>query len=76
MREREPHEAKLDVDAGERLGDDALARGRRRRERDDLVAVLGRHLGEARERAADVVVDARPLVRQRADVERDSHLAE
>ena len=46
---------------------------RRRRERDDLVAMLGRHLGEAGQRAAEVVVDARAFVRQRADIEGDPH---
>ena len=73
VRERERHEPQLDVDPGERLRDDALPGGRGRRERDDVVTVLGRDLGEAAERAADVVVHPGSLVGQRADVEGDSH---
>ena len=57
----------------ERLGDPRAARAgssaRRRRSR----GRPPRRLGEPGERAADVVADARPLVRERADVERDPH---
>ena len=45
---RQRDEPQLDVDAGERLGDGALARGRGRRERDDLVPALAGDLGEPR----------------------------
>ena len=75
MRAGQRDELRLDVDPGERLRDHALAGRRRRREGDDLVPERARGLGEAGERAADVVVHAGPLVRERADVEGDPHRA-
>ena len=58
VRERQEADPRLDVDARERLRDRPLPGRARRREGDDLVAPAGR-LDEPRERAADVVADAR-----------------
>jgi hypothetical protein len=73
VRAEERPQAQLHRDAVQRLRDHAPALRRRRRERDHLVAVARCRLGEAGERASDVVVDARPLVGQRRHVERDPH---
>ena len=49
------------------------SRRRGRRERDDRVARLLSCVGQPTQRAEDVVVHARPLVRERRDVEGDPH---
>ncbi len=72
MRRGQRPRAQLDVEPGERLPDARRAAQARRRERDELVLAAG-GLAHAGERAADVVADARRRMRERADVEGDSH---
>ena len=72
LRERQRHEAELDVEPVERTRNRPAAGRARRRERDDLVRP-GRRLDEPGERAADVVADAGQRMRERADVVDDPH---
>jgi hypothetical protein len=70
--ERQPADAPRNRNPVQRLGDHARSGGARRREGDDLVLVSG-HLDQTGQRPADVVADARSLMRERRDVERDLH---
>jgi len=70
--ERQEPELHVDLDPVERLGDPAKPARARGRERHDLMSAVG-GLGQPTERAADVVADARALVRERAHVEGDPH---
>ena len=72
VRERQRPGPDLDVDSRERRADPLRAADARRREGDDLVP-SGGCLGEAGERALDVVPDPEQRMRKRADVERDPH---
>src|SRR5262249_55093652 len=63
----------LDRRAVQRFRDHAAPGWRGRSEGDDLVAGVEGRLGEAPERAADVVVHACPLVREGRDVEGNPH---
>ena len=72
MRSRQDGQPSLDRDPVERRLDRALSTPARRRECDQLVPAGG---GEAEDRAADVVADAGAWMRERRDVDDDSHPA-
>ena len=72
VRRRDDRQSPVDIDAGERGGDLAASAAAHRRERKQVVLTCGRRR-EAEHRSADVVADARPLVRQGRDVDDNSH---
>ena len=71
VRKRQHEQAPLHVDAAERLFDGSLSADGHRSEGDDVCA----DFDESSQRAEHVVADPGARVRQRRNVERDSHLA-
>jgi hypothetical protein len=72
VREGQRHDPPLCVDPVQRGVEAVAAAEGRRRERDELVFPAGR-LRHPPQRAADVVADAGPRMRQRTDVVDDPH---